>query len=245
MRTVLACLVLSSGLVSAATLTFYSTGYSATGSKVTAGGRDGNWSLVSDPAGSVATPFAPYVTTGSVLGTFPFAANDWLKDGSFGSNSEWISPKALETSSDPSSTNVPYVYQQTFTVTALENPNSVVITGEWSADNYGYIVVNGTEVTSGEDGIIPNAAGEFRSFTSFILNSSNSDFVAGKNVVQFDVFNNANGSPDVTGINVDIESTDVDPAPEASTFGIVGLGLAAFGLLRRTANRRAALCQGK
>jgi hypothetical protein len=237
MRKILACLVLASGLASAATIQIYSTGYTTGGgSKVLAGGTDGNWTLESGPGGSVSSPFAPYVTLGSLLSQFPFATGDWFKDGSFGSTSEWISPVASEDSSNPNSPTVPYVYQQTFSLSGLDD-STVVITGEWSADNYGYIVVNGTEVTTGVDGIIPNAAGEFRSFTSFVLNDSNAGFAPGTNVIQFDVFNNANGSPDVTGVNVDILSATANVAPEPASFGFIGLGLLALGLFRRTGRR--------
>jgi hypothetical protein len=226
-------------LVSAATIDLYSTGYTAGGgTKLLPFGSDGNWTLESGPGGSVSSPYAPYVTFGSILISFPFSNGDWLKDGSSGSTSQWVGPAALETSSNPNST-VPYVYQETFNLTGLWAP-SAVITGMWSADNYGYVVVNGTEVSingTGADGIIPNSTGEFKTFTSFTLNSSNANFLSGINTIQFDVFNNANGSPDVTGINVDIESATANLVPEPATFGIVGLALAALGLLRRTAMR--------
>jgi hypothetical protein len=170
------------------------------------------------------------------LSQFPFSSGAWLKDGSSGSTSEWVSPKAIEQSADPNSSTTPYVYQETFDLTGL-NWATVVITGEWSADNYGDIVVNGTEVTTGVDGSIPNAAGEFKSFTSFTLNSANAGFLPGLNTIQFDVFNNSSGSPDVTGINVDILSATANPTPEPATFGIMGAGLLALGFLRRTAKR--------
>jgi hypothetical protein len=237
MKRTIVCLVLVSGLMSAATIDLYSTGYTAGGgTKVLPTVADGNWTLVSGPGNSVASPFAPFVTFGSTLSQFPFSSGDWFKDGSFGSTSQWVSPDAVEQSTDPSSSTVPYVYQETFSLAGL-NLSTVVIDGEWSADNYGDIVVNGTEVTTGTDGIIPNSPGEFKSFTSFVLNSSNADFIQGTNVIQFDVFNNANGSPDVTGINVDFLSATADPAPEPATLGIMGFGLVALGVLRKTARR--------
>jgi hypothetical protein len=236
MRTILACLVLASGLASAATINIFGTGYTAGGSKVLPLGTDGNWTLESGPGASVPSPFAPFVTYGSALSQFPFSSGAWFKDGSFGSTSEWISPLARETASNPNSPTVPYVYQETFSLIGVD-PSTAVIIGEWSADNYGYIVVNGTEVTTGANGIIPNAAGEFKSFTSFTLDSSNANFVLGTNTIQFDVFNNANGSPDVTGINVDFLSATAEN-PEPATFGFIGFGLAALGLLGKTVKRR-------
>ena len=171
--------------------------------------------------------------------TFPFSSGAWLKDGTGGSTSEWVSPHAHETSSDPNSSTVPYVYQDTFNLTGL-TPSTVVITGEWTADNYGYIVVNGIEVSAngtGADGIIANVPGQFKTFTSFTLNASNATFQAGTNTIQFDVFNNPNGSPNVTGVNINIQSDyAADPGPdtpEPSSFGLMGLGLVALALLGR------------
>jgi hypothetical protein len=217
MKKILLGLILAGGMASAATIDLYSTGYTAGGgSPVLPLFQDGNWTLLSGPPGG-SYGYAPYVTFGSALSQFPFSSGAWLKDGSSGSTSEWVSPKAIEQSADPNSSTTPYVYQETFDLTGL-NWATVVITGEWSADNYGDIVVNGTEVTTGVDGSIPNAAGEFKSFTSFTLNSANAGFLPGLNTIQFDVFNNSSGSPDVTGINVDILSATANPTPEPATF---------------------------
>jgi hypothetical protein len=237
MKKTIVCFVLASGLLSAATIDVYSTGYTAGGgSEVIPTLADGNWTLVSGPGNSVTSPFAPYVTFGSLLSQFPFSSGAWLKNNSFGSSSEWVSPFAIEQSNNPYSSTVPYVYQETFTLAGL-NLSSIVIDGQWSADNYGYIVVNGTEVTTGTDGIIPNSPGQFKSFTNFVLTSSNADFVQSTNVIQFDVFNTSTGSPDVTGINVDFLSATADPAPEPATFGIMGCALVSLGVLRRTLRR--------
>jgi hypothetical protein len=229
---------MAGGLVSAGTVPIdvYSTGFTAGGgSEAGAGSTDGNWTLESGPGASVPSAFAPFVTDGSlgIFSTFPFSSGDWLQDNSEGpGTSQWVSPDAHETSSNPNSAVTPYVYQESFTLTGLAL-SSVVITGQWSADNYGYIVVNGTQVVTGTDGNIPNAAGEFKSFTSFVLNSSNATFVNGVNTIQFDVFNNPNGSPDVTGINVDIESATASTAPEPAAFPLMVLGLSALGFARR------------
>jgi hypothetical protein len=117
-------------------------------------------------------------------------------------------------------------------------PGSAVITGQWSADNYGYIEVNGVKVTAGTSGNIASADGQFASFTSFVLNSSNATFNSGTNTIEFVVFNNSNGGPDVTGVNVDIESDSAASAvPEPASIGLMGLGLAALAFF---AHRRLA-----
>lgn len=175
------------------------------------------------------TPEAPFVTD---TGQFPFTGSPaWLADSS---TSEWISPFANEsTNSDPDSATVAYVYQESFSLTGLV-PSSAVITGQWSADNYGFIEVNGTKVTLGTSGNIPNNPQEFTSFTSFVLNSSNATFNAGANTIDFFVFNNANGTPDVTGVNIDIESDSATSAtPEPASWALTGLGLAALALVGR------------
>jgi hypothetical protein len=216
-----ACLFIAAGLSSAAEV-FPLFG---TGIGVSAGSQDPNWVLVSDPGGAVGT--SPYVTDGSTfpVGTFPFSSSGWFKDGSFGSDSKWLSPAANETTSNAAGE---YVYTQTFSLTGFD-PSSVVIDGEWSADNYGEILINGVPVTGVTDGDITNAAGQFHAFTSFVLNSSDAGFTTGVNTITFEAFNTTTGSPDVTGFNVDIESDSATAVPEPASIGLMGLGLAALG----------------
>jgi hypothetical protein len=236
-RAILAGLILVSLTPAARAVTLYSTGFAA-GSRVTqvaAGGNDGNWTLESDPGAN--SPFSPFVTDGSSAPSFPFGSPGWTSDTA---SSQWVSPEASETSSDPNSLAVPYVYQQTFSLVGVV-PSSLVITGQWSADNFGFIEINGHQVVVGTDGNITNVGGQFESFTTFVLNNANigSFLTAGSNTIQFDVFNTANGTPDVTGVNVDIESvtSTESSAPEPATFGFIGLGLAAIGFARKAAKR--------
>ena len=240
---VIACLSLCGALSAATSFTLFGTGFTSGGTLVAAGGPDGNWTLVSDPtvangcdapcvASNVGANFTPLVTDGSDA-TFPFP--NWLLDSA---TSEWISPRASETTdSDPWSATVPYVYTETFIIPATLNASTAVIVGQWSADNYGNVFVNGNQVTAGASGAIPNNTGEFGTFTAFTLDGSSTgtenapSLHTGSNTLTFEVFNSASGTPDVTGLNVQITSaTASSAAPEPASFGFIGLGLAALGL---------------
>ncbi len=230
------CLLMASGFAGAGTVSFqlFSTGFSSSGILLSGGSQDGNWELISDPSGSVTTPTKPYVTNGCTLyvicTSFPFP--NWTGDTL---SSAWISPRKTESgASDPAGE---YIYQETFNLTGLDTA-SIIITGKWTADNYGYIVVNGTPVTTGTDGNIPDNTGEFKSFTNFVLTASNADFLPGLNTIQFDVFNTAAGSPDVTGLDVDFESTSATLAPEPASLTLMGGGLFALGLFARKRAQR-------
>lgn len=248
-----ACLLLSSGVASAAiTFSVCGTGFttSACTTQTTPGSADGNWKLMSDPtvneadggctatcAGQDTTPTAAIVTD---TGVFPFTGvcntDCWEPDTT---SSEWVSPRAAENGdSDPWSPSVPYVYTETFTIPATVNVTTVIILGEWSADNYGNVFVNGTQITTGVDGAIPNQTLEFTQFTSFTLDGSavgteNASFHTGSNTLTFEVFNNGSGQPDVTGLDVVITSASGQASPEPASLGFMGLGLAALGFVGR------------
>lgn len=255
------CLLLASGVASAAiSFNICGTGFSnttcTTQANTTGTGADANFVLESAPTiadGCTGTCVAPPTTPDSAVpvttsGQFPFSGvcspTCWEADttGTGNGFSEWISPQTNQDSgdSDPWSASVPYVYTETFTIPATINPSTVVITGEWTADNYGNILINGNAVTAGVSGAIPNDAGEFASFTSFTLDGSGtgtenaSSLHVGSNTITFEVFNNANGAPDVTGLDVVISGASGQAsAPEPATLGVVGLGLVALGLARR------------
>lgn len=209
-------------------LPVYGTGFNSSGSALTQGSTDGNWTIISIPSGSVTA--SAYVTDGSAGGTTPFESGAWIKDGSDSTTSKWISPSATETSNNASGQ---YIYQETFSLTGYD-PSSVVITGEWAVDNSGYIMVNGTQVATGASGLVANGTlGAFKSFTSFTLNFSNADFISGTNTIDFYVTNSTAGSPNTTGLNVDISSATASAAPEPVSFSLAGIALAALAMCKR------------
>jgi hypothetical protein len=177
----------------------------------------------------------PYVTEGSRLINpgVPFGlTNGWTLDTLA---SQWLSPQqSYSKTSDPAGE---YIYEDTFNLTGL-NLSTVDITGKWTADNYGYIVVNGVQVTAGESGNIADTTGQFEHYFNFALTSSNTDFVSGVNTIEFVVMNNSNGSPNSTGLNVDIESKTANVTPEPGSFALMGLGLGTLGLAARKWQRR-------
>ena len=219
-----ACLLSASGLISASTIAgVCSTGFTnstcTTLAGTTGSSHDGNFSLVSTPSSS--TPTSPFVTE---TGQFPFTGTpSWVADSSV---SEWISPKGAETSSDGSGN---YVYTESFTLGSALDPATASIIGQWTTDNSGFIELNGVQIGNGT--IAPGTLQAFASFTSFSITSG---FHTGLNTLTFVVNNNTNGTPDVTGLNVQILSTNVSSAvPEPATFAVMGLGLAAIGFFGR------------
>jgi hypothetical protein len=214
-----------SGIASAESIGLRSTGFSSGGSLLSGGLADGNWRLSSDPLGSVSTPMSPVVTI-----QMPGAAGGWLADNS---NSEWISPHTDERNSvNPDPPGV-YIYQQTFNVGFGNVLSTVLISGQWAADNKGYIEINGVQVAPGaHSGAITSTLG-YQSFTSFALDSSNvSNFHFGLNTIEF-VVTNTGANNSGTGLNVNIQSASV--APEPASLACIGAGL---GLLALFAGKR-------
>jgi hypothetical protein len=231
------CMLMASGLASAGSFTVYGTGFSDTGTLLAAGSSDGNWTLESGPGASVPSPYAPFVTEGSTIlfPSFPFGgATGWLPDTT---SSKWISPDASEDSSNPAS-GAYYVYTETFVIPSTLSAGTAVITGQWSADNYGEILLNGVEVDPAA-AIGSATLGAFETFVPFTIDAATgATFTTGTNTLTFEVGNNSKGSPDVTGLNVDVESATASAIPEPASLGLMGLGLAAIGIGARKWKRQ-------
>jgi hypothetical protein len=212
----------------------YSTGFSSTGTELPGGVHDGNWTLLSTPTAPSGPAVSPFVTTGYFappLSFLDFGAftKGWIANSS---GSEWISPLINENAASLSGN---YTYQQTFTLDSYFS--TAVIIGQWAVDNAGYILVNGQQVNTGISGFLPTTAtGKFGVFTPFVLDSSNTDFVQGLNTIEFVAYNNTAGSPNITGVDIDIESTFV--VPEPATLVLFGLGLPAVLVRARKLSQR-------
>jgi len=117
-----------------------------------------------------------------------FPIPPWLPSGP---NSKWIAPMA-----DQSTGNAPgsYTYETSFDLTGFD-PTQIQLVGQWAVDNGGTdILVNGTSTGITSPG--------FTSFTPFTLTTI-SGLGPGINTLDF-VMNNAGGTPNPTGLRVDL-----------------------------------------
>jgi uncharacterized repeat protein (TIGR01451 family)/fimbrial isopeptide formation D2 family protein len=156
-------------------LPLFNTGVADNGSLLASGATDPHYSLIL-PNGNTTSP--------QVLTSIP---------GSYVPNnatSSWIGP------GDGSQPTGQYTYRVTFTLTGCD-PSSVVINGQWASDNQGVIRVNGVNTS------FTTPAAGFSQFSQFTLNSTNSTFHAGPNVLDFVVTNNESQ----TGLRVEMNGT--------------------------------------
>jgi hypothetical protein len=205
-----ACLLLASGTLSASTaFTLYGTGFDNVGNLLTtAGSVDGNYTLTVNPDNG--DPNAYLVdSTAYPLGP----GGPWVADDSL---SAWIGLVS------GASVGVPgvYTYQESFDLTAYD-PSTAQITGQLAADDSVEVFLNGVDTGSGTSAFNP--------LTPFTINSG---FQSGSNTLTF-VLVNQGTDPNPTGLRVEIDSATADLVPEPASFGFMGLGLAALGILGR------------
>jgi hypothetical protein len=147
--------------------------------------------------------------------------------------------------SDPSGF---YTYQTTFVIPDNVNLSTVLLWGGISSDNCtvavgingsmvsatagGSIMVPGTCMSQGHEFEIGGSVGALQSASNVYL--STAAFHAGINTIQFTVQNNADDSPNPTGLVVWwIEHDAAMGVPEASTFSLLIGGLGVVFWLRR------------
>jgi hypothetical protein len=211
------CLLGVSGALSAGTITgVCGTGFSnstcGTLDPTTGADTDGNWTIT--PGGS----------GGSAFVTVPNGA--WLNPTAPATtvNAEWIAPSANEATA----VNGPsFTYTETFNISVGENLSTASIVGQIACDNNCVIDLNGNQI-----GAVTMSATSFSALTSFSINSDAADFNIGMNTLSVVVSNQIVPSDTPTGLIVGITSATIDAsAPEPASFGFIGLGLAALGIL--------------
>lgn len=206
---VLVLLATMTASAGAAVVGLYGTGLTTAGGLNAAGNVDANYTL---NGGKV------YVSDPTV---YPISDGSWVGNTK---TSQWISPAKDPGTTEPTTT---YTYQTTFTATNV-NLNSLTINGSVAADDIVSIKLNGSTIY--------NQIGGYTSWTSFILNSSNSSFLNGTNTLSF-IVNNSGGGP--TGLQVQIQSVSYLPTtPEPGAISLlVGAGLPAAGVALRRRRR--------
>src|SRR4030095_7252358 len=103
--------------------------------------------------------------------TFPIVGGPWVANTS---GSRWIGPRF----NTAAAAGGVYVYRTRIDLTDRD-PSTVVIIGRWSTDNPGHdILVNGVSSHNAE-------SPDFTGYTSFTLASSNANFTAGINNIDF------------------------------------------------------------
>ena len=189
------------------------------GVPITPGQLDTNWILLGGN-------YNPSVVTGSPSAEpFPY----WLPNDA---TSQWIAPQGTYTPgmSDPETY---WTFQTGFTIDPGMNPLTAEITGRWLADNHGVdIYINGTPYIPSQQ----TTLNDFQNWASFSLSGSSGLFQSGANTLEFIVLNDDAGPGGPTGLRVEMEG-EVQEIPEPATFGLLGAGLLALGLVHRRRQR--------
>ncbi len=215
---------------SAQTSTFsvFGTGVDASGAVLPDGtAGDPHYTLVQNPLGT-----SSQIQVVTAARGFPVVPNGWIVGGSA---SAWIAP-----SNDPFIGPKPaglYDYRTTFDLAGF-NPATASLSGQWAVDNFGTILLNGTDTG--------NQWHEFDSYGTFAIGSG---FQSGVNTLDFLAVDDGQG---VAGLRVDgITGSaalsgggltgSANPVPEASTTVSFGL-LLALGLGGAVLARRKRVC---
>jgi hypothetical protein len=207
----------------------FNTGVDGTGAALPAGTIDPHYMLIAsdDPQFPAPPPSSAFVTDSPLPGT-------WAGNAS---NSQWISPNALQTSLGtnfaiavvPTAGNAAgtYMYDLPFSMAGLSTALAT-ISGAWAVDDIGQIYLNGVYI----DGTTNlNGAGTFTTFNI----PAGSPFVAGINHLDFLVVNTTTGS---TGLQVVGLSGNSPGIPEPSTIVLGGMGFVGLLVVRLHRGRK-------
>jgi hypothetical protein len=162
------------------------------------GTADGNYQLLSCPAGACGTK--PFVT---LTDQYPFNGT-WFANTA---TAQWIGPDSGGNEDQVDSPGL-YDYQESFDLTGFDL-NTVTLTGSYATDNQGYMQLNG--VTAGP------ASPSFTSLTPFTLTSG---FNQGINTLDFFVTNGPTGGLNPTGLFVELSGTGAAATIAATHFSV-------------------------
>lgn len=185
----------------------YSTGVDNSGALLPQGVVDCHYAFAS--TGGTAFGTSASSPTCPISGIFGATANTTI----FPANGAWMAPTTTSQwllPANPSkflydqTKNGTYTWTLIFTLPATLDPTTASFNAQWVVDNYGYITLNGTTIST-----IPRSAGAsaFQRWTPF---SATSGFVAGTNTMVFYVTNAAGRGANPTGLQVNFLSSNVN-----------------------------------
>ncbi|WP_310496122.1 PEP-CTERM sorting domain-containing protein [Sandarakinorhabdus sp.] len=176
---------------------------------------DPNWRLVAAPSG---VPLGTVYTTAN-NGSFPIGP--WLANTAI---SRWITP--TNTLNHAPGT---YTYELTFVLTPKSIANTARFTGRYAIDNrLANVTLNGNVIATG-----PASGSQFASWNAF---SAVNGFVAGVNKLRFTTVNDAGGTGNPAGLQVQFVTSGVEVLPEPGVWVgmIIGFGFVGAAMRRRS-----------
>ena len=189
--TLLATLVISTTL-HAESITLFRTGVDSTDAPLPGGASDIHWTVVSGPG--IASPIPAIVINSQVIGSYAQSSlSRWV----------WVNADGVAEFFSP------YTFRLTFDLTGF-NPRTAVITGQWAADNEGFILLNGsaTDIGTGVLSLSGTVETHFGIFHNFALTNG---FQPGTNTLEFVVTDNGI----IGGFNVEDLVGTAFPVPPA------------------------------
>lgn len=167
--------------VHAESIVLFSSGVDNTGTPLPGGASDPHWTIVSGPGIGSPVP-AVVLDSQFAFGYVQNAASRWV----------WVNASGV------AGVNSNYTFRLNFDLTGLD-PRTAVITGQWAADNHGFIRLNGSTNTIGSGTVslvYPNPLNtNFTTLHAFVLTNG---FIPGTNTLEFVVTDEGVGG----GLNI-------------------------------------------